>query len=169
MKAFIPLNKTNKGNFTYPPRIKVDTNGVPYCMAGHAMINWGYNHDRCRIKYRCPLVLGRIKSCDCKEQCSPSAYGRCIYIKPTWDLRLFTIVPRGSDEWKEQMKSRTTSERVNKRILNDYGLELSHTRGKKRTFWLSVIHSINVLLDARLKLSGFSFIGLLEGKLLQAA
>ena len=67
------------------------------------------------------------------------------------------------------MKSRTTSERVNKRILNDYGLELSHIRGKKRTFWLSLIHSINVLLDARLKLSGFSFIGLLEGILLQAA
>ena len=67
------------------------------------------------------------------------------------------------------MKSRTTSERVNKRILNDYGLELSHTRGKKRTFWWSIIHSLNVLLDARLKLSKFSFMDLLEEKIMQAA
>ncbi len=169
MKAFIPLSEKNKGNFTYPPHIKINEYGTPCCMAGHAMINWGYNPDRCRIKYRCPLALGRIESCECKEQCSPSAYGRCIYIKPTWDLRLFTVVPRSSDEWKEEMKSRTTSERVNKRILNDYGLELSRTRGKKRTFWWSVIHSLNVLLDARLKLSGFSFIDLLAEKLLQAA
>lgn len=169
MKAFISLNEKNKGNFTYPPQLKINEYGVPRCMAGYAMINWGYNPDRCRIKYRCPLVLGRIESCDCKEQCSPSAYGRCIYIKPTWDLRLFTIVPRGSDEWKVEMKSRTTSERVNKRILNDYGLELSHTRGKKRTFWWSVIHSLNVLLDARLKKSGFSFVDLLANKLSQAA
>jgi hypothetical protein len=169
MKAFISLNETNKGNFKYPPHINVDANGVPICIAGHAMINWGYNPDRCRIKYRCPLALGKIDSCDCKELCSPSAYGRCIYIKPAWDLRLFTVVPRGSDEWKIQMNSRTTSERVNKRILNDYGLELSHTRGKKRTFWRSLIHSLNVLLDARLKVSGFSFVDMLAKKLQQAA
>lgn len=169
MKAFIPLNKTNKGNFKYPPHIRVDANGIPICMAGHAMINWGYNKDRCRIKYRYPLALGRIDSCDCKEQCSPSAYGRCIYTKPTWDLRLFTVVPRGTDQWKQQIKSRTTSERVNKRILNDYGLELAKTRGKKRTFWWSLIHSLNVLLDARIKASGFSFISLLQNMTLQAA
>lgn len=169
MKAFIPLNETNKGNFQYPPHLNIDENGVPHCMAGHAMVNWGFNQDRCRIKYRCPLALGKIDSCDCKEQCSPSPYGRCIYTKPSWDLRLFTVVPRGSDEWKEHMNSRTTSERVNKRILNDYGLEQSHTRGKKRTFWWSVVHSLNVLLYARLKKSKFSFIDLLSERLTQAA
>jgi len=64
------------------------------------------------------------------------------------------------------MKSRTTSERVNKRILNDYGLEYSHTRGKKRTFWWSLIYSLNILLDVRLKKLGFSFADLLAEKLL---
>lgn len=170
MKAFIPLNESNKGNLTYPEHLKVDKNGIPICIAGRKMINWGYNNDRCRIKYRCPIVaLNKAESCDCKANCSPSSYGRCIYIKPAWDLRLFTIVPRGSEEWIAQMKSRTTSERVNKRILNDYGLELSHTRGKKRTFWWSLIHSLNVLLDARLKLSGFSFIDILADFISQAA
>jgi len=35
----------------------------------------------------------------------------------------FTPVPRGSDEWKQEMKNRTSVERVNKRVLVDYGLE----------------------------------------------
>jgi hypothetical protein len=169
MKAIIPLNEKGKGKFKFPPHIKFDANGVPCCMAGHAMVNWGYNRDRCRIKYRCPLAVGKIDSCDCIEQCSPSPYGRCIYIKPTWDLRLFTVIPRGSDEWKKLMNSRTTSERVNKRILNDYGLEHAHLRGKKRTFWWSLIHSLNVLLDARLKKSAFCFTTLLRDIFVQVA
>ncbi|HBN83994.1 MAG TPA: hypothetical protein DDZ89_09140 [Clostridiales bacterium] len=67
------------------------------------------------------------------------------------------------------MKSRTASERVNKRILNDYGLEYSHTRGKKRLSWWSLIHSVNVHLDARLKVSGFNFISLIEESMCKAA
>lgn len=162
MQAFIPLNETNKDKYKYPPHINVNSKGIPICIGNHTMVNWGYNPNRCRIKYRCPLVLGKIDSCNCKDQCSPSPYGRVIYIKTNWDLRLFTEVPRGSNKWKIHMNTRTTSERVNKRLLNDYSLEQSHTRGKKRTFWWSVIHSINILLDARLKLSKFSFIRLLD-------
>lgn len=169
MKAIIPLNETNKGNLKFSPPIEVDKNGVPICMAKHLMIYDGFMKDRCRIKWRCPLACGKIDSCDCKDKCSPSDYGRCVYTKPEWDLRYFTVIPRGSDEWKAQMNKRTASERVNKRILNDYHLELAHTRGKKRTFWWSLVHSINVLLDARLKVSGFSFVALLEEKLLKAA
>jgi hypothetical protein len=169
IKAFIPLNQTNKGNFKHPPHIRVDENGVPICMAGHKAVFWGFNKDRCRLKYRCPLATRKVASCPCKEKCSPSGYGRCFYTKPSWDLRLFTKVTRGSDEWKEEMNSRTSSERVNKRILNDYGLELAGARGKKRIFWWSVVHSINIHLDARLKAAGFSFIKFLEGLLATTA
>lgn len=169
MKAFIPLNNTNKGNFKYPPHVKLNDKGVPICMGGHLMIYNGFMKDRCRIKWRCPLACGKIDSCDSKCKCSPSDYGRVIYTKPDWDLRLFTIVPRSSDKWKKQMNTRTASERVNKRILNDYGLELAHSRGKKRIFWWSLIHSINIILDARLKLSGFSFLSLIEETLANKA
>jgi hypothetical protein len=169
MKAFIPLNETNKGNFKFTPPINVTKKGIPICMANHLMIHNGFMKDRCRIKWRCPLACGKIDSCSCKEQCSPSSYGRVVYTKPKWDLRYFTIVPRGSDEWKSQMNKRTASERVNKRILNDYGLELALARGKKRIFWWSVVHSVNILLDARLKVSGFSFLSLLKDKLTKTA
>ena len=169
IKAFIPLNDTNKGNFKYPPHVRVDEHGVPVCMAGHKAVFWGFNNGRCRLKYRCPLAVGRIDSCPCKQDCSPSHYGRCFYTKPSWDLRLFTEVPRGSEEWKRMMNSRTSSERVNKRLLNDYGLELSRTRGKMRTFWWSVVHSVNIHLDSRLKASGFSFVTMLEDLIVAAA
>jgi hypothetical protein len=162
IKPFIPLNEKNKGNFRFAPPIDVDEKGTPICMAGFHMVNWGFQNDRCRIKWRCPLVVGKVDSCSCKDKCSTSAYGRTVYTKPSWDLRIFTPVPRGSEEWKSEMKNRTSVERVNKRILVDYGLEKAHARGKKRINWWLTVHSINIHLDARLKASKFSFISILE-------
>jgi len=169
MKAIIPLNEKNKGNFKFQPPIKVDKNGRAICMGGFTMVPVEFQEDRCRIKNRCPLKLGKIDFCPCKDQCSTSDYGRTIYTKPEWDLRLFTAIPRGSEEWKEEMKTRTTSERVNKRILNDYELEQSHSRGKKRWCWWLTVHSINIHLDARIKHSKFNFISILEGLVPKAA
>jgi len=54
---------------------------------------WGWD-----LKWRCPKATG--KHCDSCVSCSPSAYGRVIYTKPDWDLRLFTTIPRGSERWK---------------------------------------------------------------------
>jgi hypothetical protein len=81
----------------------------------------------------------------------PSFYGRVIYTRPEWDLRLFTKIPRGSKAWKDEMKQRTAAERVNDRILNDYGIEGAHTRGKKRISFFVTIAATNVHLDAQLK------------------
>jgi hypothetical protein len=33
---------------------------------------------------------------------SNSSYGRVIYTKSRWDLRLFTRIPRGSKLWKKR-------------------------------------------------------------------
>ncbi|MEW6623018.1 MAG: hypothetical protein AB1420_07820 [Bacillota bacterium] len=46
------------------------------------------------------------------------------------------------------MKNRTSVERVNKRVLVDYGLEKARARGKKRLNFWTTIHSINIHLDA---------------------
>lgn len=59
------------------------------------------------------------------------------------------------------MKARTASERVNKRLLNDYGLEKHQARGKKRIFWWSLVHSVNILLDATQKIQKSSILDLL--------
>jgi len=171
IKPFIPLNEKSKGNFKFPPPIDVDQNGAPICMAGFPMINWGFQNDRCRIKWRCPYVLGKVDCCTCQDQCSTSAYGRTVYTKPDWDLRIFTPVPRGSQEWKTEMKNRTSVERINKRILVDYGLESARARarGKKRFHWWITVHSVNIHLDARIKQANFNFIAILDDLISKAA
>jgi len=150
INAIIALNKTNKGNLKYDGCL-VNENGIPICPAGQKMVHWGFcGKDRCRIKWRCPRVCGKCDLCDACASCSPSDYGRVVYTKPEWDLRLFTNIPRGSDGFKAKMKERTAAERVNNRILNHYGLENSKMRGKKRISFLATIAGFNVHLDAQL-------------------
>ena len=151
INAVIALNSTNKDNFKHPKHLSINENGVPVCPAGNKMIYWGFNaKDRCRLKWRCPRVLGKVKPCASCENCSPSPYGRVIYTKPDWDLRLFTAIPRDSTAWKLKMKERTAAERVNNRILHHYGIENSKTRGKKRISFFATIAAFNVHLDAQL-------------------
>lgn len=83
--------------------------------------------------------------------CSSSAYGRCVYTKPEWDLRLYPPVPRGTAEYKKIYNNRTGSERVNDRILNDYKLHSMHIHGKKRFSFFAMVAGINIHLDAQIK------------------
>ena len=150
INAVIALNENNKGNPLYA-KCPVNQNGVPVCPAGHEMVLWGYcGNDRCRIKWRCPRVCGKCDPPDACKGCSPSEYGRVVYTKPDWDLRLFTKIPRGSLRFKEKMKERTAAERVNNRVLHHYGLEDARTRGKKRISFFATVAGFNIHLDAQL-------------------
>ena len=81
----------------------------------------------------------------------PPKDNRVIYTKPDWDLRLFTPVPRGTEEFKTIYKSGTGSERINNRILNDYRLHSAMIQGKKRFSFFSLLIGINIHVDARIK------------------
>jgi len=150
INAVIALNKANEGNRQFAGCV-VNEKGIPICPAGHKMVLWGSNrNDRCRIKWRCPFALGKCGIDKACLDCSDSLYGRVVYTKPSWDLRLFSVIPRGSDLWKLKMKERTAAERVNNRILHNYGLENSRMRGKKRISFFSTIAAFNIHLDAQL-------------------
>lgn len=151
MIPFIDLNPGNNGNLTYPGAVTVNEKGVPVCIEGQPMVNWGLCDDQTRRKWRCPLACGKVKECSCKQECSPSDYGRVIYTKPSDDPRTFTPVPRGTKAFKEVFKTRTCSERVNNRVLNDYKVEHMQVRGKKRYAFFTMIACILIHLDARLK------------------
>lgn len=157
----IDLNSKNLGKSKYPCALSFTEKGTPICIEGAEMIYNGYDKKRSRHKWRCPLALGKITSCSCKELCSSSPYGRVIYTKPSWDLRLFTAIPRGSKAWKEIYKTRTCSERVNNRILNNYNLHSARIHGKKRYSFFTMMASINIHLDARIKSFGFNILKLI--------
>lgn len=148
---FIDLNSKRGIPESLPSPLSFSEKGVPICMGGHEMKFYGFCKNRSRHKWRCPLTCGLIDTCARKEQCSPSPYGRVIYTKPDWDVRLFTPVPRGTKEWKSIYKARTCSERVNNRILNDYGLHAMRIHGKKRYSFFTMMIGINIHLDARIK------------------
>lgn len=93
---------------------------------------------RHRIKWCCPLKIGKVSDFMHSNNRSPSSYGRTVYTKPLSDLRLFTKIPRGSGLFKTMMASRTCCERVNNQILHNYVLENSKVRDKKRiALWLN--------------------------------
>lgn len=157
ISAIIALNKRAEANYQYY-QPELNNSGIPICQAGNKMTPNGSCPGRNRYKWRCALASKKIKSCPFKNQCSPSEYGRTFYTKFSNDLRLFPTVPRGTKKWKALMKTRTTSERINKRILNDYGIEKTKARGKKRWSWWSMIASTNIHLDAQIKHGKFDFI-----------
>lgn len=162
INPFIDLNSKNKGNSKYPSSLFISEKGVPTCIGGHEMIYNGFEKSRSRIKWRCPLACKKVESCSYTEQCSPSKYGRVIYTKPDWDIRLFTKIPRGSKQWKEIYKIRTCSERINNRILNNYKIHDLRIHGKKRYSFMTMIASINIHLDAQFKAFKFNILKLLS-------
>lgn len=132
----IPLNCTNKDNYTYSPPININEDGIPICQAGLKMANWGFCRDRCRIKWRCPVVaLKKYQNFCCPffKSCTDSAYGRVIFTKPKWDFRIHTQVARNSKLFNQLEKGRSASERSNKR--KKYDFSLLSTRTSSRKFW----------------------------------
>lgn len=145
----IDFNKRRKGNTIYKDNITISDKGTPICQGGYSMTYWGYCKDRFRQKWRCPKFAR--KNFECDLSCSDSNYGRTVYTYTKDNPRLFPPIPRDSDKFKEIYSNRTSCERINNRILNDYNLHQNFTRGRKRLSFFSIIAGINIHLDARLK------------------
>ncbi len=155
IKPFIDLNKRQSGEVKLQ-NLTTTKEGVPVCPDGHLMANWGFDPDKYRVKYRCPLVTGRIKSCPYSRNCNESLYGKIVYVRLAENLRLLTPIPRGSVEWVNTYKQRSASERVNNRILTDYSLERPKRYGKKKIAFFAFFNAINVHLDAQVKFGIYS-------------
>lgn len=149
VRPFIDLNSNRGRPASLPEALTIDKDGTPLCPCGKRMIYDGFCKDRSRMKWRCPAAVGKCEQC--QAPCSPSPYGRVIYTKPSWDVRLFTPVPRGTAEYTSIYKKRTCTERINNRILNDYGLHSMIVHTAKRNAFMMTIIGICIHLDARYK------------------
>lgn len=134
-------------NGRFCPPLTLDDNLTPVCLAGVPMYHDGYDIQRCRTKYRCPLVMGKIKFCPFIEECSFSANGRTVYVNDNDDIRMFGPVPYCSDKWKKLYKNRTSAEQINNRVLNDYHLHQMKIRGYAKVAFFAIFAGINTQLD----------------------
>jgi hypothetical protein len=159
---FISLDSRTKAKFRYPhPDILCfDDCGRPICHGGIPLAYWGLCKPS-RLKYRCWFAVhGLEPPKECK--CSDSKYGKTIYIKPDFDPRMFTPVPRDSNAFNEKFKTRTSVERSNKRMFEDYAIEEYDARSAMMRASLATLAVINIHLDAWVKHTGISLVGLLE-------
>lgn len=147
----IDLNNRNTNNNIYEPYKDISKNGHPICQGNQEMVYCGADYSRQRHKYRCPVAVGKIESCPFFDTCTKSEYGRTIYLKFNTDIRLFGPAPYKSRRWINLYKNRTSCERVNDRILNDYKLAECMMRAKKRIFFLMIMIGINIHMDAFIK------------------
>ncbi len=153
---FIPLDVRTRKKLVYPdPAIQCfDNKGRPICPGGIPYVNWGYSKPK-GIKLRCWFATqGHVPPNECR--CSESAYGRVVYLKPDCDLRLFPLVHRDSDEFKETFKRRSSAERSFKRIFEDYNVESYSSQSNRLRFSLATFAAINIHLDAWIKHEKFS-------------
>lgn len=118
-KAVIPMNCRNAANRHEP---LLDEFGIPLCpyygtqLKFHSLCG-GKNRSK-RLKFVCPKtsyiatsIQGRSLRCTCETPCTSSKYGRCVYIYPNADLRLYPGILRGSPDWTELYARRTAVER----------------------------------------------------------
>jgi len=147
----IDHNPRRDSSKTDPQKNRLSGNGFPICDAGHEMINYGYDPGRCRRKFRCPLAMGKIDHCDHKEECSSSDYGRVVYINDGDDARNGGPLLYKSDLWKQIYKNRTSTERVNNRVLNDCNLHQMRVRNGAKNAFFCIFAGINIHLDAWIK------------------
>lgn len=154
LKNIIPVIDHNPVHNPKKESVKLEHlngDGIPVCQAGEKMYYYGYDIQRCRKKYRCPLAMGRIDHCPFQDECSTSSYGRVIYVNDGDSARNTGPLSYRSDEWVRIYKNRTSTERINDRVLNDYGLQHTYVRNKAKHAFLAIFAAINIHLDAWVK------------------
>lgn len=117
-RAVIPLNARNT-----KPDVTVERNesGVPLCPLDKTPMIYcgkcgGKNRSQ-RLKFVCPkskaiqTEKGVSRKCLCDTPCTDSPYGRCVYIYPDADKRLYPGILRDSPEWTQLYNRRTAVER----------------------------------------------------------
>lgn len=118
-RAFIPLNARSSRE----PDLLINDNGIPCCpndpslllkSNGSAKRNGITRHKFCCPLTKCvkdPLSGKKRRICSCPLPCTPSPYGRVVYVYPEKDLRRYPGTIRGTQEWDSIYKTRTVVER----------------------------------------------------------
>ena len=123
----IPIIALSSKNTTYDglsQGIRINQQGKPICKEGNEMRFLRNDEESQRWLYECPMLSE--ESCQCKNQSGcpySSIRKKLLAINPKDSPRFFTVIPRGTTEFGTIFNERSSSERINKTLLKDYGLE----------------------------------------------
>ena len=123
----------------------------PVCMYGEAMSRDGHDNSKNMTKYRCPLKTGKVKECPHDSVCNKTAYGRVVKIPDNLEDALYVPVDYHSKQWKKRYNNRTSCERMNNRVLNNYDVQHLTCRNESKHLFFAMMAGMNVHLDAWLK------------------
>ena len=141
----------------------VNKNGTPVCKAGMSMRLCGYDREKHRIIYNCPVKrpthrqgkhqwLNHVDECPLGVLCQPDTkMGPVVYVKTTDDPRLYPPLPRSSPEFKELMKLRSCCERSNSTKKVTY--HLGERPCRSATHYLVRLYLVSIIEHARAWLS----------------
>ena len=139
--AYIPLNsRSHLENEDYT----INDDGIPCCPkdSSLAMKPEGTSKLRSgvlRYKFVCPKMKWVYDSttkkshrqCTCDTPCTDSKCGRMIYVYPEKNLRAYPGVLRGTPDWEETYKIRTTVERSINHFKDSFGRAGRKTQNEK--------------------------------------
>lgn len=143
-------HRLTSGNI-YEPYQGISENRRPICMAGLECIRDGYDKKRSIHKFRYPFAQRKENRLSNEGIVQQIKYECVFHVKSKDDLRLFGVVQYNSDEWKTIYKDRTSCERINNRIINDYKFKDNFMHGKSHNFLMLMMVGINLHLDALIK------------------
>ena len=140
-KAYIPLNaRSGLKNEDFP----VNEDGIPCCPKDSSLPmkpegTATRKNGLVRYKFSCPKVKWIYdkstkkchRECQCENPCTDSKCGRMVYIYPEKELRACPGVLRGTDEWDNTYKIRTTVEKDINHIKDNLCLAGRRTQNEK--------------------------------------
>jgi hypothetical protein len=153
-KAVIPLNPRNS-----KPCGDKDFNesGTPLCPVDKTPFLF---HSKSGGKKRPKTETLRLKSrgatrrCFCETPCSDSKYGKCVYVYPEKNLRLYPGLSRDSDEFTRLLNRRTAVERSINSLKDTLGVQGRKTSNvlttKADLFLAGIVQLLCVLLAHKL-------------------
>jgi hypothetical protein len=158
--AYIPLNsRSHLENMDY----EINENGIPCCPKNSSleMKPEGISKLRsgvARYKFVCPKMIWEYdpktqkahRKCTCDNPCTASKCGRMIYIYPEKDLRAYPGALRGTSQWDETYKIRTTVERSINHFKDSFGLAGRKTQNEKTLHADLILAGITQLISVLL-------------------
>jgi hypothetical protein len=158
--AYIPLNSRSH---LENPDYEINENGIPCCPKDPSLEmkpeGTSKRHNGIvRYKFVCPKMIWEYnpetqrahRKCACDHPCTGSRCGRMIYIYPEKDLRAYPGVLRGTLQWDETYKIRTTVERSINHFKDSFGLAGRKTQNEKTLHADLILAGITQLISVLL-------------------